>query len=97
MFFGTFEDDMKEFQYSILRYNTTEDVAFFGQENDEKMASLSQSLFLFREPNSIWTAIFRIDVNNVITQNQRMVILSRKKAARYKSILSKILFMIKWT
>ena len=29
MFFGSLEDDMKEFQHSILRYNKTEDIAFF--------------------------------------------------------------------
>ena len=44
MFFGSLEDDMKEFQHSILRYNKTEDIAFFGQENDKKMVSLSHSL-----------------------------------------------------
>ena len=42
MFFGSLEDDMKEFQHSILRYNKTEDIAFFWsgerQENGEPVS-----------------------------------------------------------
>ena len=44
MFFGSLEYDMKEYQYSILLYDKTEDIAFFRQENEKKMASLSHSL-----------------------------------------------------
>lgn len=42
MFFGSLEYDMKEYQYSILLYDKTEDIAFFSsgerEENGEPVS-----------------------------------------------------------